>query len=68
MGIQYNNRPSVDLSGLWMSTPTLGIGYVIPWMDDAVVASVRWMHISNAGTSGNNQGQNQLQFMLSYRF
>lgn len=64
-GLQYANAVTIDLPSRLNSTPTLGFGFDL---GAQVRVGVRCMHISNAGTRGNNPGQNQLFLMLGYRF
>ncbi|HJP83652.1 MAG TPA: acyloxyacyl hydrolase [Fimbriimonadaceae bacterium] len=67
-GVQYTNRTSVDLDSHINSTPMLGFG--VSWSTPKGEASIglRLLHISNAGTVGNNQGQNQLFLVSSWKF
>lgn len=67
-GLSYSNRKTIDLSGQLNSTPFIGIGMLVPGTDDRMVVTVRWFHMSNAGTQGNNQGLNQIQYGVGYRF
>lgn len=65
-GLQYTTRRSVDLDSRLNSTPTFGAGLAISGARRAYVG-VRLMHISNAGLSGRNQGQNQFMVTMSVR-
>lgn len=67
-GLSYGNKMTIDLSSRVNSTPFLGVGAVIPGTDGRLLATVRWFHMSDAGTKGNNQGLNQIQYGLSWRF
>jgi hypothetical protein len=67
-GLQYTNRTSVDLDSNLNSTPMLGLG--VSWENGFGEGSIglRFVHISNAGLVGRNQGQNQLSLVYSLRF
>lgn len=67
-GLQYSNRTSVDLDSKINSTPMAGLG--VSWDTGKGEGSigVRFVHISNAGLVGRNQGQNQLYLVYGWRF
>ncbi|MBC8063423.1 MAG: acyloxyacyl hydrolase [Chlorobia bacterium] len=67
-GIQYTNQTSVDLDSKINSTPMIGLG--VSWDTGEGEASIglRFLHISNGGLVGNNQGQNQLFLVYSWKF
>lgn len=67
-GLQYTNRTSVDLDSKINSTPMIGLG--VSWDTGKGEGSIglRMLHISNAGTVGRNQGQNQLYLVYTWRF
>lgn len=67
-GFQYVNRKSIDLSSNINSTPTIGLGLIFPVGKDQLYVGWRWQHSSDAGTSGNNQGQNQFQLRVGWKF
>lgn len=67
-GLQYVNIETIDLSAKLNSTPTIGLGLIFPVGKDQLYAGWRWQHVSNAGTSGNNQGQNQFQLRIGWKF
>lgn len=67
-GFQWASEETIDLPSRWNSTPTLGVGFVLPSHDDELYVGLRFMHISNAGTKGNNPGQNQVFLMLGWKF
>lgn len=68
-GLEYVDRTSQDLNLRWNSTPTLGLGYVLPGKDGHDwYFNLRFRHISNGGTRLPNQGQNWLLLMVGYRF
>lgn len=67
-GLQLANRTTIDLSSRLNSTPVLGAGVILDAGTGQIYVGVRYLHISNGGTVGNNQGQNQLHLMLGYRF
>ncbi|HRF60736.1 MAG TPA: acyloxyacyl hydrolase [Fimbriimonadaceae bacterium] len=64
-GLQYASALTIDLPSRLNSTPTLGFGFDL---GERLRLGVRYLHISNAGTVGNNPGQNQLFVMVGYRF
>lgn len=68
LGLQYADMRTVDLSGRLSSTPTLGIGLSFDTASLKWMAGIRYLHISNAGLQGNNQGQNQMLLTLGLRF
>ncbi len=63
-GMVYNNFTTRDLDSQLNSTPCIGVG--LTW--GKIDFTIRWYHQSNAGTHGHNQGTNQIQYLLSYRF
>lgn len=67
-GLQYTNRTSVDLDSNINSTPMLGLGFSWDTGDGEASIGLRFLHISNAGTRGRNQGQNQLYLVYSWSF
>ena len=67
-GLQYTNRLTHDLDSLWNSTPMIGAGFVVPLKDAELMFTLRYFHISNAGTAGDNEGLNFFQFQVGYRF
>ncbi len=67
-GLQYTNRLTHDLDSLWNSTPMLGMGIIVPFDKKDLMISVRYFHISNAGTAGDNEGLNFIQFRFGLRF
>jgi hypothetical protein len=67
-GLQYTNRLTHDLDSLWNSTPMIGAGFIVPLDDTELMFSVRYFHISNGGTAGDNEGLNFFQFTVGARF
>jgi len=65
-GLQVVDRRTIDLSSRINSTPTIGLGIVFP--GNQLYVGWRWQHVSNAGTNGNNQGQNQFQLRVGWKF
>lgn len=63
-GVVYNSIKTRDLDSRLNTTPTVGIGIQVKDID----FTIRWYHASNGGTSGNNQGTNQIQYLIGYRF
>ena len=72
LGLQYADKRSHDLPSKLNSTPSLGFGVHYRVLNQPWTASVRWFHISNAGTLGKakhlNRGQNQLLFSIGTEF
>lgn len=67
-GLNYASRRTWDLNTLLNSTPLLGAGITFPYRQDSVgYLGLRVFHISNAGTYGSNQGQNQLCLFTAFR-
>ncbi len=67
-GLHYSSRRTWDLNTLLNSTPTFGVGVLFPYRVSSVGSiGLRLMHISNAGTVGSNQGQNQLIVFSTFR-
>lgn len=67
-GMMYSNKLSVDLSTRVNSTPWLGIGIAFPVEGTELFLTVHWFHASNAGTRGPNQGSNQIQYGIAFKF
>lgn len=63
-GVVKNSILTQDLDSYFNTTPCVGVGIGKGRYD----FTVRWYHASNGGTSGNNQGTNQIQYLLSVRF
>lgn len=62
-GLVYNSITTRDLDSRLNSTPAIGIGVRRGRAD----FTVRFFHMSNGGTSGNNQGSNNIQYLFSWR-
>lgn len=67
-GLQFTNRLTHDLDARLNSTPMIGGGVVFPYRGDEVMVSLRYFHISNAGTAGDNEGLNFFQLSVGLRF
>lgn len=67
-GGAYNSIRTRDLDRRSNSTPIIGVGVALPTGRTETYLSVRFYHMSNAGTRGNNQGMNQVQFLAGVRF
>lgn len=67
-GMQYADMRTVDLSGRLSFTPTFGLGVALGEGRSQLLVGVRYLHISNAGLQGNNQGQNQILLTVGVRF
>ena len=68
LGLQYASHSTVDLDSMWNTTPMGGLGVARQFGSQEFLVGVRLLHISNAGTVGHNQGQNQLFLTLGIRF
>ncbi len=68
LGYQYANIRTQDLDSNWNTTPVIGVGVAAPIRGGEIFFGCRFFHVSNAGTCGNNQGQNQLHFTAGIRF
>ena len=67
-GFQYTDQRTVDVSGRLSSTPNATIGVVTRAFDRELLIGLRYVHISNAGLSGNNQGSNRLGLFGAMRY
>ena len=67
-GLQYADRTSWDLDSKINSTPMLEFGTTFPVMRREFQVGFRYLHASNAGTVGDNQGSNQLYLTVGFRF
>ena len=67
-GVQYTNRLTHDIDSMWNSTPMLGAGFVVPVQGKELMFTVRYFHISNAGTQGGNEGLNFFQVLVGLRY
>lgn len=67
-GLQYASMRTVDLNSRLNSTPILGAGLAFRAGDQEVLLGARFVHISNAGLEGDNQGQNQFAATVTVRF
>jgi hypothetical protein len=67
-GAQFLSKPSHDLESKINSTPFFDFGIVMGKEHERALVGARFMHVSNAGTVGNNQGQNQIFFLVQIPF
>ncbi len=68
-GMQYANKPTVDLDTKLNSTPVLGVGGFFRYNEHhELMLGARLLHISNGGTKKPNHGQNQLLIVVGTRF
>lgn len=67
-GLQYVDKRTHDLGGLFNTTPTLGIGMKGPFEGYELILGMRYMHVSNAGVVGNNEGHNFFHFYVGVQF
>jgi len=63
-GVQFLSQTSHDLESKINSTPFIDFGFVMGKDHPRAYVGARFLHISNAGTVGNNQGQNQIYFLM----
>ncbi len=66
-GLQYVSKASVDLDSQLNSSPVLGFGVISFWGKREIRIGFDYLHLSNAGLQGSNQGQNQLFFSVATR-
>lgn len=67
-GVQVANRTTRDLESKINSTPVLDFGVVLGRGHEAAIVAARFLHVSNAGTVGDNRGQNQLYLLVQIPF
>lgn len=67
-GVQAASQSTLDLPSRVNTTPTIAGGLIFPLGSGDIYLGFRLMHISNAGTKGNNPGQNQIRLAIGYRF
>lgn len=67
-GISHSSFRTRDLDRHINSTPFLAFGAVIPYMGTEWIVRAEWFHMSNAGTGGNNQGFNSINYSFGVRF
>lgn len=68
LGLQVQNKSSDDVPSLVNSTPFVDFGLLFPDSRNPVSVGLRWLHISNARTKGQDAGQNQFFLDLGMRF
>lgn len=66
-GLAYGSQRTRDLDSRLNSTPTLSLWISHGPRDREVMYGLRFMHLSNAGLVGHNQGQNQVYFSFAFR-
>lgn len=66
LGLQLGNRTTRDLDSTLLSTPMVGVGLQADLFGHPLLLGLRFFHSSNAGLRGDNQGMNQLQFLVGY--
>ncbi|HXH62183.1 MAG TPA: acyloxyacyl hydrolase [Fimbriimonadaceae bacterium] len=67
-GLDYINRLTYDVYTRLNSSPVLGFGSIVKSPMGELQVSLRWKHISNAGTAGHNEGENYLVLAVGLRF
>lgn len=66
-GLQYVDTASIDLDSQLNSSPVLGLGLICFWGGREYRFGLDYLHLSNAGLQGSNQGQNQLYLSFGTR-
>lgn len=66
-GLSFSDGITADLPSRFNSVPTVGGGFILPAGRREVYLGLRFMHFSNAGTKGSNNGQNQLHLTVGLR-
>lgn len=66
-GLAWGDRTTVDLDSHVNSTPVLDFGLSIGPKDRELLVGVRYLHLSDGGLKGRNQGQNQFHLFLAKR-
>ena len=67
-GLQYANKPTLDLESQFNSTPVGGVGAFFKYADRECLVGFRYLHISNAGFKPPNYGQNEMFFTVGVRY
>lgn len=67
-GLQFANRPTLDLDTRLNSTPVIDIGGTYRDGHIEYLIGIRYIHISNAGTDHPNYGQNEFFFTFGFRY
>ena len=67
-GLQIADRRSLDLDSRLNSTPVVGFGTTLPLGAQELMIGLRYLHVSNAGLVGRNQGSNQFFLTAGVRF
>lgn len=67
-GLSYGSAITRDLDSRVNSTPYLAIGRTFANDGLSNFFELRYMHFSNAGLAGSNQGSNQVQFLFGVEF
>ena len=63
-GFQGQSRSSHDLESKINSTPFFDFGIVLGKDHERALVGARFLHVSNANTVGDNQGQNQIYLLI----
>lgn len=67
-GVQFESKRSIDLDSPTNSTPVIEVGTIFPLGQEELMIGARWLHISNAGLVGRNQGANYFLLTAGIRF
>lgn len=67
-GAQYATYRTPDLDSRINSTPVVDLGTVFPVSGREFMFAIRYLHASNAGIVGRNQGTNQILVMTGFKF
>jgi hypothetical protein len=67
-GFQLADRRTIDLDSRLNSTPVIDLGTTFPLGRQELMVGLRFLHASNAGLVGRNQGSNQFFLTAGVRF
>ena len=67
-GFVIGNRTTVDLDSQVNSTPLLDFGIALGPRQREWLVGLRFLHMSDAGLKGRNQGQNQVHLFVAKRY
>ena len=68
IGVQYVDQRTRDLDSSINSTPMLALGAAFNKGRHETLVGLRYLHVSNAGTVGDNRGQNGFYLTVGFRF
>lgn len=67
-GFQFADKRTIDLDSRFNSTPVIDVGTTFPMGRQELMIGLRFLHASNAGLVGRNQGSNQFFLTAGIRF